>query len=146
MSSQPPSLKVQVWIYWKNLENPTLLFLILHTHSTRGGFWQPVTGGVEPGESLLDAAQREAEEETGLIFPFPPQSLEKNFEFVSRGRVNREYGYFLAVSGDEKTLPKIRLDQREHTDYLWVPAEIALEKVRYPSNREMLQLLVDRLA
>lgn len=53
--------------------------LLLKRTQRRGGYWQTVTGGVRPGESLEDAAVREVVEETGLkpdlksFFPIPFQ-------------------------------------------------------------------------
>ncbi|MFW5653355.1 MAG: NUDIX domain-containing protein [Planctomycetota bacterium] len=45
-------------------------FLQMRRTFSRGSFmngtWQPVTGGIEPGESAVAAAFREVEEETGL--------------------------------------------------------------------------------
>ncbi len=41
-------------------------YLMLRRVPERGGFWQGVTGGVEEGERLIDAARREVMEETGL--------------------------------------------------------------------------------
>ncbi len=42
--------------------------LLIHTKDPRGGreLWYPVGGGIEAGESLQQAAEREAHEETGL--------------------------------------------------------------------------------
>jgi lipoyl(octanoyl) transferase len=39
--------------------------LMLQRSPERGGFWQPVTGRIEPGEAALEAARRELREETG---------------------------------------------------------------------------------
>lgn len=36
------------------------------------GWWSPVTGRVEPGESLAVAATREAREEMGVVVTVPP--------------------------------------------------------------------------
>jgi dATP pyrophosphohydrolase len=43
-------------------------FLLLRRHPSRtlGGVWQPVTGGIEKGETAWRAAAREVLEETGL--------------------------------------------------------------------------------
>jgi len=40
--------------------------LLLKRSHHKGGYWQTITGGVRPGESLGDAAIREVGEETGL--------------------------------------------------------------------------------
>ena len=40
-------------------------YLMMKRTDERGGFWQPVTGGVEDGESIEQAAIREVYEETG---------------------------------------------------------------------------------
>ena len=42
------------------------LFLLLKRIPSRGGFWQPVTGGVNAGEDFTLAAKREVQEETGI--------------------------------------------------------------------------------
>jgi lipoyl(octanoyl) transferase len=43
--------------------------LLLRRSPARGGFWQPVTGRIEPGESPEAAARRELFEETGADVP-----------------------------------------------------------------------------
>lgn len=51
------------------LIDPDDRLLLIHSRDTVTGAecWYPVGGGVEPGESLLEAAQREAYEETGIV-------------------------------------------------------------------------------
>ena len=41
--------------------------LIVHRSPEQGGYWHVVAGGVEPGEAVEDAAERELLEETGLV-------------------------------------------------------------------------------
>ncbi|MBI2712475.1 MAG: NUDIX pyrophosphatase [Bdellovibrio sp.] len=137
-----PKLKVQVWIY---SSEPRPQILILQTQPDRGSFWQPVTGSVEKGESLASAALREAQEETGLSFSFPVVPIEEpegKFQFESR------WGDFIeetAFSLEVKAPKKIKLDAHEHTEYEWVSPEVALEKVKFDSNRKVLLALIRQL-
>jgi len=41
-------------------------YLILKTIPERGGFWQPIAGGLEEGETKKEALKREIKEETGI--------------------------------------------------------------------------------
>ena len=89
-------LKVQVWIYTRVPEIPHPLFLLLKTRLDRGEFWQPVTGGVEAGETVLNAALREAREETGLVFASTPDPIGGSFTFECRGETVEEQGFGLS--------------------------------------------------
>jgi 8-oxo-dGTP pyrophosphatase MutT (NUDIX family) len=40
--------------------------LLVHRSPEQGGYWHVVAGGVEPGETAVEAAERELREETGL--------------------------------------------------------------------------------
>ncbi|MFO1444112.1 NUDIX domain-containing protein [Bacillus sp. Bva_UNVM-123] len=46
--------------------NPELYFLLLKRSQKRGGFWQPVSGGVEKFEPPIQSVKREIFEETGI--------------------------------------------------------------------------------
>jgi lipoyl(octanoyl) transferase len=46
--------------------------LLLRRSPDRGGFWQQVTGRIEPGEEAAAAARRELREETGADLPVTP--------------------------------------------------------------------------
>jgi lipoyl(octanoyl) transferase len=108
--------------------------LALHRLAERGGFWQPVTGRVESGESFAGAAQRELEEETGLTVAV--ESLEYRHAFLWPGasripgpggmEVAEESAFVVeAPAGFRPTL-----SAREHDVSEWVsPAEAA---ARFP--------------
>ena len=57
---------IQMLIYPVRLIGDYRQYLLLKRVTDRGAFWQGVKGGVENGESLLEAARRELIEETGL--------------------------------------------------------------------------------
>jgi dATP pyrophosphohydrolase len=52
-------------IIFRRRENVTE-YLLLKRLPDRNGFWQPITGGVEEGETRIEALHREIKEETGM--------------------------------------------------------------------------------
>lgn len=146
--NSPVQLKVQVWVYVHDPMRGQDHFLTLLTTQDRGHFWQPVTGGVEEGESLLQAALREASEETGLSFEGEPEPLSQSFEFQSRwGNWVKEYGFMLkAQCSKGSQAPQVVLDPKEHTEYVWRGFEEALGVLRHSSNQELLREVVRKLS
>lgn len=56
-------------------EDDRLLLIHARDPQAHNDCWYPVGGGVEPGESLQEAAAREAHEETGLLSLPPGQQV-----------------------------------------------------------------------
>jgi 8-oxo-dGTP pyrophosphatase MutT (NUDIX family) len=136
--------KVQVWIHCRAPGSGDLRVLVLKTNAARESFWQPVTGKIEPGEELEEAALREAREETGLIFTARPEPLGEPFEFISYGARNVETGFSLRAEAGEGCLPGVRIDPKEHQEWEWVVPEEALARIRYPSNKDLLRILMEK--
>ena len=141
--------KVQVWIFRKDSASAPPYFLILQTTAVRGGFWQPVTGSVEGRESLQAAALREAQEETGLDFgarkPVAVSGAQGKFTYSKHETKFEEHGFWLEYPSNPDYFPKVKLDPMEHSDFAWVPFREAMNRVRYPSNLQMLQAIHESL-
>jgi len=111
------------------------------------GFWQSVTGSLDPGETPRQAAAREVREETGLrvggalidlhhssLFPII-QAWRKRY--APNVCFNREYWFALVL--DQRRL--IRLNAREHLDYRWMPAAAAAALTASWTNRDAIRAL-----
>lgn len=59
-------IPIQLNVYLFRSTPTGLEALLLHRIPERGGFWQCVTGGFLPNETLIQGARREVLEETGL--------------------------------------------------------------------------------
>ncbi len=67
--------------------NKKIEYLMLKRIPEKGGFWQPVTGGMETGETMKDALLRELKEETKV----PRSSLTTTPAWGARRRNRRLY-------------------------------------------------------
>lgn len=132
--------KALVVIVWQQApgkgEKKVLVFKLI---PRRGGFWQPVTGKVEEGESYAEGALREAEEESGLKFERQPQYLGLESRFPGRdGYTVSEKAFFLPIFGGEEP-PTPKLDGKEHDDSEWLSLEDAAGRVKWPGNKAAIE-------
>lgn len=146
----------------KHYKVPVSVLVVIHTpdlqvllleRADRPGFWQSVTGSQEPGESLLQTAQREVGEETGMaarpadLVDWQRQNQYEIFQSW-RGRYapgvthNTEHVFSMQVA---QALP-VKLAEREHLQYQWLPWAAAAEQVFSWSNADAIRALPHRLA
>jgi dATP pyrophosphohydrolase len=134
------------------IHTPDLRVLLLE-RADRPGFWQSVTGSQDAGETLLQTAQREVGEETGLdasCFELADWRRQNQYEIYRRWRTryapgvthNTEHVFSMQVP---QALP-VTLAEREHLQYLWLPWRDAADKVFSWSNADAIRALPHRSA
>jgi 8-oxo-dGTP pyrophosphatase MutT (NUDIX family) len=127
-------IQVEAIIFRRN--GNVIEYLLLKRLPERNGFWQPVTGGVEEGETQDEALQREITEETRVSNIVAVIEGLYYFEF-SDPNLNQEYVYGVEVSSSEE----IVLDPREHSEHRWCSFQEALQLLHWKENKEALRKL-----
>ena len=119
--------------------------LLLQRHEP-AGWWQSVTGSLEPGETTLRAAQRELREETGLVgdADLEDAAIVNSYPILEPWRArfapgvthNTEHVFRLVVP--ERFEPALS----EHLDHAWLGKAAALERATSATDRAAILALV----
>lgn len=141
----------------KQYKQPVSVLVVIHNaagevllleRADAVGFWQSVTGSRDGEERLHETVAREVFEETGLRVEehvLSDWGYHNVYEIYPRWRHryapgiehNTEHVFGLCVRGDVS----IKLAEREHTRYAWLPWADAAAKVFSPSNAEAIRRL-----
>ena len=103
-------------------------------------YWQGIAGGVEEGETVSDAAKREAEEEGGITGDHEFVPLDATSSFTFDNKVITQYSFAV-----ELKTQCVRLSE-EHSEFRWLPYDEALRMLRWDGDRAALDELHSRLA
>jgi 8-oxo-dGTP pyrophosphatase MutT (NUDIX family) len=124
--------------------------LLVHRSPQQGGYWHVVAGGVEPGESAAEAAERELREETGLVAELAA-GLEvvehvdsRTKEPADRTRLHDPDVVQVSVTCFLAYAPRDwepNLDW-EHDRHRWCDPEEAVGALRWPGTARALRELV----
>ena len=124
-------IQTLIVLYYK--EEDSIKYFLAKRTEQKGGFWQPISGGLVNGETLRESAIREVREETGLkvlnltrcdyIYQFQD---EKGFWLT-------EYLFIGEVLSKDVHLSE------EHEQYRWVSLDLGLELLKYENNKEALK-------
>ncbi|HYO08727.1 MAG TPA: NUDIX domain-containing protein [Tepidisphaeraceae bacterium] len=99
-----------------------------------GGTWQTVRGGIEAGETAVEAAVRELREETGLTAAEWYQLSSIDSFYIAATDTIWHCPVLVAITEREHC---VKLNA-EHDDWRWVPQDQVTSAFMWPRERELI--------
>lgn len=138
-------VSVLVVIYTTDLQ------VLLLERADHPGYWQSVTGSQHQGETLIQTALREIAEETEINannYILTDWQVSNQYEIFEEWRWryapsvthNTEHVFGLLMP---ESVP-ITIAQQEHLDFIWLPWQLAAQKVFSWSNAQAIRHLPDK--
>ncbi len=135
-------------------KNTDFEFLLLKRIPTKGGFWQPVCGGMEEKDkSILDAAFRELKEEANIgqkdilnIFP-NIHNFEINRHYLTGQTIQTITEHVFGFEIDSNFFININKNiYPEHEEIKWASFKDALNLLKWEDNKNGLKKLYEILS
>lgn len=127
---------IEAWIY--HPEDGEIL--LLRVEDEKVSFWQPITGGIESGESPEEACLREIKEETGLLLACSSLTGLGDFMVKIDENLTIHKNLFLVLTEQKE----IQLSD-EHVGAQWVALDKVSSQLYWPSNQATFEIITEKL-
>ena len=127
---------IEAWIY--HPEDGEIL--LLRVQNEKVSFWQPITGGIESGESPEEACLREIKEETGLVLACSSLTGLGNFIVKIDEHLTIHKNLFLVLTEQKE----IQISD-EHVGAQWVALDKVSSQLYWPSNQATFEIISEKL-
>lgn len=139
----------EVLVFPFKKEEGRYIFAIFHRRRLK--VWQGIAGGGEEGETILETAKRESNEEANIspnseylkldsMCTIPVKFVTGEYTWGKDVYTVTEYAFGVDATGQD-----IKLSD-EHNEFKWVTYEEAIEYLKWDSNRNALWELNERLS
>ena len=127
---------IEAWIYHPEERE----ILLLKVENENVSFWQPITGGIESGESPEEACLREIKEETGLGLHRSNLTSLGDFMVKIDENLTIQKNLFLVLTEQKE----IRISD-EHVGAQWIALEKVSSQLYWPSNQATFEIISEKL-
>ncbi|RSJ40231.1 NUDIX hydrolase [Streptococcus sanguinis] len=127
---------IEAWIYHPEERE----ILLLKVEDEKFSFWQPITGGIESGESPEEACLREIKEETGLLLACSNLTSLGDFMVKIDENLSIHKNLFLVLTEQKE----IQISD-EHVGAQWVALDKVSSQLYWPSNQATFEIITEKL-
>ena len=127
---------IEAWIYHPEDRE----ILLLKVENEKVSFWQPITGGIESGESPEEACLREIKEETGLLLACPNLTSLGDVTVKIEEKLSIHKNLFLVLTEQKE----IQISD-EHVGAQWVALDKVSSQLYWPSNQATFEIIKEKL-
>lgn len=127
---------IEAWIYHSEERE----ILLLKVEDEKVSFWQPITGGIERGESPEEACLREIKEETGLILSCTNLTSLGDFTVKIDENLSIHKNLFLVLTEQKEIQLSV-----EHVGAQWVALDKVSSQLYWPSNQATFEIVSEKL-
>ena len=127
---------IEAWIYHPEERE----ILLLKVEDDPVSFWQPITGGIESGESPEEACLREIKEEAGLLLHRSNLTSLGDFTVKIDENLSIHKNLFLVLTEQKE----IQISD-EHVGAQWVALDKVSSQLYWPSNQATFEMISEKL-